>query len=269
MTLYEEGIHGLSWSPDGSQIVFTQYGLSGLFVLDVATRNVTELPGLPSGLTPGSPVWCSDGDSILFRAEGSIYCYQIDTQETTQLTYGPGDGLGDWHPTAGLVFSSTRNCTVRWDSNIYTAAPEPPTVEVALDIKPGSCPNPLNVKSKGVLPVAILGSEDFDVGMIDVATIRLEGVAPIRSNYEDVATPVIDGQECECTTEGPDGYLDLTLKFRTQDIVDALGEVVNGKVFLLTLTGELSDETSIEGTDCIRVIKKGKKGHDDDENGYE
>jgi N-acetylneuraminic acid mutarotase len=77
------------------------------------------------------------------------------------------------------------------------------TVEVAceewsfvhVDIKPTSCPNPLNVTSKGVLPVAILGTEDFDVNKIDVASIRLDGVAPIRSSLEDVAAPP-EGPSC-------------------------------------------------------------------------
>ena len=132
--------------------------------------------------------------------------------------------------------------------------------EVSIDIEPNSCPNPLNVGSRGVLPVAILGSEDFDVTSIDVATIRLAGVAPIRSSYEDVNTPVIDGEECECTTEDPDGYLDLTLKFKTQDIVAALGEVVDGETLVLTLTGVLNDQTPIVGTDCVVINKKkGKK----------
>ena len=67
---------------------------------------------------------------------------------------------------------------------------------------------------------------------------------------------MIDGQECECTTEGPDGYLDLTLKFKTQAIVDALGEVANGETVALTLTGKLIDGTPIEGEDCIRVKKR-------------
>ena len=31
------------------------------------------------------------------------------------------------------------------------------SMEITVDIKPGSCPNPLNLKSNGVLPVAILG----------------------------------------------------------------------------------------------------------------
>ncbi|MHC4258556.1 MAG: right-handed parallel beta-helix repeat-containing protein [Planctomycetota bacterium] len=36
-------------------------------------------------------------------------------------------------------------------------------IPVAVDIKPQSCPNRLNVKSKGVFDVAILGTNDFDV----------------------------------------------------------------------------------------------------------
>ena len=147
----------------------------------------------------------------------------------------------------------------------YLLTPEPtkPALAVAVDIKPGSCPNPLNVRSRSrdVLPVAIVGSEYFDVYDIDVSTLLLEGVAPIRSNYEDVAAPVSDDtEECECTTEGPDDYMDLSLKFETQDIVEALGEVVDGEKLVLSLTGELLDGTSIEGADCIVVISKKGRG---------
>jgi len=131
-------------------------------------------------------------------------------------------------------------------------------IPVAIDIKPGSCPNPLNLASKGILPVAILGSEGFDVSQIDAASVRLAGVAPIRSSYEDVATPAANMNECDCTTEGPDGYTDLTLKFKTQQIVEELvnaqGELADGEVLVLTLTGVLSDQTPIEGADCIVLV---------------
>lgn len=50
------------------------------------------------------------------------------------------------------------------------------SIDIGIDIKPGSCPNPVNIKSKGVFPVAILGTEDFDVDTIDIASIRLAGV---------------------------------------------------------------------------------------------
>jgi hypothetical protein len=130
-------------------------------------------------------------------------------------------------------------------------------IEAIVDIKPGSCPNPLNVKSKGVLPVAVLGTEVLDVIDIDVATVRLAGIAPIRFDYEDVATP-FEGELCDCHEEGPDGYFDLTLKFDTQEIVTALGAVEDGDYLPLTLLVTLVDGTVLEGSDCIRIIKKGK-----------
>ena len=131
-------------------------------------------------------------------------------------------------------------------------------LQVTIDIKPQSCPNPLNVKSKGVLPVAILGTEDFDITDIDLASIRLAGVAPIRSSIEDVSTPLLEKEyECDCITEGEDGIDDLTLKFNTQEIVGVLGEVADGDELVLTLTGELYDGTLIEGEDCIIIISKG------------
>jgi hypothetical protein len=135
---------------------------------------------------------------------------------------------------------------------------EIPCSGIAIDIKPHSCPNPLNVKSKGVLPVAVLGTEDFDVYEIDVASIELEGVRPIRSDYEDVATP-FDGELCDCHELGADGFEDLTLKFEKQEIVSAIEPVSDREELVLTLTGELFDGTPIEGQDCVVIIRRGKE----------
>jgi len=132
-------------------------------------------------------------------------------------------------------------------------------VPVAVDIKPGGCPNPLNLRSIGILPVAILGSQDFDVSMIDTFSIRLENVAAIRGSYEDVAAPVANADECECTEDGLDGQIDLTLKFNTQEIVNQLimsrpDELAKGQTLALSLAGELFDGTGIEGTDCVKLV---------------
>jgi len=139
-------------------------------------------------------------------------------------------------------------------------------IEVPVDIKPQSCPNPLNVKSNGVLPVAIVGTDELDVTIVDPASVRLIGVAPLRGSYEDVVTPFEPylGKESQydCTEEGPDGYLDLTLKFDIQEIVAALGDVNDGDVIALTLTGNLYEEyngTPIVGEDVVIILKKGKK----------
>jgi hypothetical protein len=135
-------------------------------------------------------------------------------------------------------------------------------VSVPVDIKPTACPNPLNVRSKGVLPVAILGTEDFDVTEVDPSSVRLEGVAPLRWALEDVATPFepFTGKEdaYDCTEEGLDGYMDLTLKFDTQEIVEALGEVEDGDVLVLELTGNLLGGEGFVGEDVVVILKKGK-----------
>ena len=125
-------------------------------------------------------------------------------------------------------------------------------IEVYVDIKPMSWPNPLNVKSKGVLPVAILGTEDFDVSQIDPATVRLEGVAPLRWALEDVGT-------ASDPLAGPDGIMDLSLKFDRQEIVSELGAVNDGDNVALNLTGNLKVEfggTPISGQDVVLIIKK-------------
>jgi hypothetical protein len=43
---------------------------------------------------------------------------------------------------------------------------------VAIDVRPGDAKNPVNPRSEGVIPVAILGSSVRDVTQVDVATLR-------------------------------------------------------------------------------------------------
>lgn len=151
----------------------------------------------------------------------------------------------------------------------------PLDVPVHFDVKPGSCPNPINPKSKGVLPAAILGSSDFDVKTIDPASVRLrlqgseDGVAPIRWSLEDVATPfesAEDKENCfsDCNTMGPDGYMDLTFKFDTQEVIEALGDFSAGQCLVLEVVGNLEDGQNggtILGEDVVSMLKA-KPYHD-------
>jgi hypothetical protein len=136
-----------------------------------------------------------------------------------------------------------------------------------VDIKPGSCPNPVNRNSNGVVPAAILGSEDFNVMNIDVNSVmisRADGVGGSvgalhgppgpGTSEEDVGTP-FDGDLCGCHAANGDGYADLTLKFRTQDMVSLLelGDLPNNSLLELVISGTLSDGTEFTGNDCIRV----------------
>jgi len=132
---------------------------------------------------------------------------------------------------------------------------------VPIDIKPQSCPNPINIKSKGVLPVAILGTANFDVTTInpDMIVLMREGtvgmVSPVRWDYEDVATP-FEGELCDCHELGPDGYLDLTLKFDAPEVVSQLelADVPKKETVPLILMGVVRCcGMPIQGLDCVRV----------------
>lgn len=144
------------------------------------------------------------------------------------------------------------------DSNVFIKGESflcvPPAPDANLDIHPTSCPNPINVKSKGKTPVAIVGAADFDVNDVDPSTLLLEGVAPIASmtKVADVVA-TFDGELCNCTTDGPDGIDDLLLKFNTQELLGGFTpDPMNGNT--LTLTGMLYDGTPFELSDCVKIV---------------
>jgi hypothetical protein len=140
----------------------------------------------------------------------------------------------------------------------------------ALDIRPGTCRNPFNIKNfefagsgnpnrGGRLPVAILGGEGFDVSDIDISTVRLNGVAPFRGNesFGDVAGPGGSEGACHCSAEGPDGHTDLLLKFSNREIAATrliLSIPQPGEKWTLTMTGELMDGTAFQMHDCVTLV---------------
>jgi len=133
---------------------------------------------------------------------------------------------------------------------------------VYIDVRPTSCPNPFKTGSRGVVPVAILGTATFDASTVDPSSVRLEGVEPLRWSLEDVAAPHEDGfsdppAAMDCTTDGPDGIADLTLKFDSKELAAALdaghGPLTDGQVVLVTLTGEYDSGLLLVGQDVIRI----------------
>ena len=97
-----------------------------------------------------------------------------------------------------------------------TMTPAPNEVrEVTVDIRPGSCRNPVDVDSRGVLPVAVAGAEDFDVAHIDPASVQLDSFrAPKHISFQDVTSTRRDAHGCP--QPGPDGFPDLVLQFPIQ-----------------------------------------------------
>ena len=150
-------------------------------------------------------------------------------------TYGNGDPID-------LLFYS--------DVPIYLRSPRSPDTEMAIDIKPGNDQNNINLKSKGVVPVAVLTTDNFDAGMVDPATAQFAGAAPVRWELADV---------------DDDGDEDMMFHFRTQDLdLDqssteaTLTARLTGQMSIRS-TGQINDGTIVSGTDEVRIVPSKKK----------
>ncbi len=116
-------------------------------------------------------------------------------------------------------------------------------VIVDVDIRPGTDTNPVNLKAKGVLPVAVLGSDDFDVSLIDLQNLTLEGVDPNAKGQS--------GKVGSFEDVNGDSILDLILHFDIQD------RGIGATTEQLILSGLLLDGTTFGGTDAIRIVPPG------------
>jgi hypothetical protein len=185
-----------------------------------------------------------DGDLLSYNAEGL----------PADLSIGASTGLISGtlnYESAGTysanvtVSSSTANVSTTFAWTVIDATP---TITVEIDIKPGSGQNSINPSSNGVIPVAILTTDDFDAATVDPDTV-LFGPGE--------AAPV----HCTFLGAGNDGGRDMLLHFRTQETGIEAGDTE------ATLTGKTIDGTNIIGTDSVRTVPpevKGKGNKDGD-----
>jgi len=113
-------------------------------------------------------------------------------------------------------------------------------IPVVIDIMPGSPENTINVGSPGVLPVAILSSQDLDATEVNPETIFLSS-APVRFAGQS-GSPL-----CQERDVNGDGLTDLVCNVETATFMD-LGEAE------AELTAETFEGEPIVGTDIIRVV---------------
>ena len=108
---------------------------------------------------------------------------------------------------------------------------------VDIDIKPGSDPNSINLKSNGFIPVAILTSEDFDAATIDPHSIKF-GPNEIDEAHQTGHLEDINN----------DQDIDLVLHFKTQE-TGILADDVEVCLEGMTFTG-----IPFLGCDTVRIV---------------
>lgn len=132
-----------------------------------------------------------------------------------------------------------------------------------LDVRPGVCPNEYDADSCDLLPVAIVGLSDFQVGNIQWNTVKLYGrnceggpVAPQCFQFADVTGPFYVTKECECGNVGPDGNLDLVAYFKRSKLNQRFGfdEMAPGTTVSVVITGRLCNGCRFVATDCLVVL---------------
>jgi len=119
----------------------------------------------------------------------------------------------------------------------FFATPTSEQITVVVDIKPGNGTNPINPRSNGKVPVAILTTDTFDATTVDAGTVRFGATgaeaAPVRVATEDV---------------DHDGLSDLLLHFNTQDTGIECGATS------LSLTGQTFSGQRIRGADSLVTV---------------
>ena len=118
-----------------------------------------------------------------------------------------------------------------------------PVIAVLIDIKPGSDPNSINLGSHGVIPVAVLTTDDFDATTVDPDTVELAGSSvALRGNGNRLLASIEDVDD--------DGDVDLVLQVETENLTLETGATQ------VTLTGETFSGHQIVGVDTIVIVNE-------------
>jgi hypothetical protein len=258
-------IAGPSVTASNDQGVF--FGAPG--ALQLIAREGDPALGAPAGAILGlgttSRAATNEADQILWDAKivGGGTGVWLSTQSATELLirrddrieYAPGltqlvagiDLLQSGSTQSGSLpsINDQGHAVLRANNNsgetrLFIIPALPSSIEVQIDIKPGSDPNCFNVNGHGVIPVAILGTSTFDVTLVDTSGLLFGGLAVrVRGNK---------GPLCSFEDSDGDTILDLVCHFEDDSTNWIPGDGV------ATLIGTLLDGTAFEGTDSICMV---------------
>ena len=220
------GIYALSPTDHGHEGFLTQGGTTYLINVPGDTNN-TGATGINNS-----------GDIVGSYADATGAHGFLLTGETFTAINVPG-ALSTWvwgiNDSGQIVGEYSEYGTGRHG---FLATPVPEPFAIAIDIKPGAYPNGINLKSKGAVQVAILASSEFDSSSVDPSTVKFADASATKWVMRDM---------------NDDGYVDMLLYFNTQDLN------LTSSSTSATLTGKTTNGKSIEGSDSVLIVTKGKK----------
>jgi hypothetical protein len=209
--------------------------VSGTAEIDIANNSRPVRFGLGEG---GINLYAGNLDEIRFWNEVRSPDQILSSFNRTLAGTEPGL-VGYWNFDTGNGDDSTSNGndgSLFGEASIAADTCRRPAIVVAIDVKPGSA-GTINLKSQGVVPVAILSTAEFDARDVDPASVRFGPNAAVETHgaghIEDV---------------NGDRRPDLMLHFRIQETGLACGQAT------ARLTGQTTGGIPLEGSDSVNVV---------------
>ena len=250
-------------SADGSVVV----GANGYPPRDEAFRWTSDGGMVGLGFLPGAGSFSraegvsADGSvvvgfdfpgSVFGKSDAFIWDETNGMRGLAQVLTELGVDLAGWHLSSANDVSDDGLTIVGSGTNpsgdleAWIAVLPAPNIAVEIDIKPGNDLNPVNPMSRGVIPVAILGSDTFDVADVDTTTLAFgpNGAGLAHQNGPHVKDANLDDLG------------DLLAHFFTAESGIAFGDEE------ACVTGELLDGTPFEGCDTIATEPPCGRGYE-------
>ena len=236
---------------DRGQIV-GRYQFNTNFLIDGTTVRFFSVPGplgwadfqVPMDINNDGQIagWVHN-DFLWYWIPGTPCCRHgfvmdsVDADTYTMLDYLSADtyvtGINDRGQIVGVG-----------PDGLFVASPAPETVPI--DIKPGTFPNPINLRSAGTVPVAILSTPTFDAQQVNPETVTLAGASVKQTGKRD-------RYSCSVGDVNGDGLPDLLCHVVTAQFALQPGESI------AVLEAETFSGQRVRGEDSVQIVPQQHK----------